>query len=112
MLKDRGLSWTLERQAQSWINDMDRSRQRPVMSGAPDPDDRPPDQPGRTLRLILELELEQELGETVHGTVGPTDRLPIGFRGWIGLMSAINEFCSEAGKVPPRHQPGAMDDVG
>jgi hypothetical protein len=75
------------------------------MSRAPDRGHRPPDQPGRTLRLILELELELELGETVHGTVGPTDRLPVGFRGWIGLMSAINEFCSEAGKVPPRHQP-------
>ena len=80
------------------------------MTGAPDRGHRPPDQPGRTLRLILELELE--LGETVHGTVGPTDRLSVGFRGWIGLMSAINEFCAEAGKVPPRHEPGPMDDVG
>jgi SAM-dependent methyltransferase len=48
-----------------------------------------------TLRLVLELDLEQ--GET-RGVVGPVCGPCTAFHGWIGLMSAISEFCS--GGVP------------
>ncbi len=77
------------------------------MSWAPRRGDESPDLPGRTLHLILDL----DLGETAHGTVGPVDGSRVGFHGWIGLMSAINDLCSEAGQAPPHVEHGAVDDL-
>ena len=75
------------------------------MRWAPPDGDRPPDLPGRTLRLILDL----DLGETARGTVGPTDGPRVSFHGWIGLMSAIHEFSSETGQAPLHPQRPADD---
>ena len=76
------------------------------MRWAPRDGDRPPDLPGRTLRLILDL----DLGETARGTVGPADGPRVSFHGWIGLMSAMHEFSSEAGQAP-LHTQGPADDL-
>jgi hypothetical protein len=51
----------------------------------------------RTMRLVLVLDLDAD-GETVRGTIGPADgSRPTGFHGWIGLMSAITDLCSQTG---------------
>jgi hypothetical protein len=64
------------------------------MSCTPPLGDGPADRPGRTLRLILEL----EPGDAARGTIGPVDGSRVGFHGWIGLMSAIQNLCSDAGQ--------------
>ncbi len=49
----------------------------------------------RTIRLVLDLDAD---GETVRGTIGPAGGpRPIGFHGWIGLMSAITDLCPRTG---------------
>ena len=76
------------------------------MRWAPQDENRPPDLPGRTLRLILNL----DLGETARGTVGPPDGPRVSFHGWIGLMSAIHQFSTEAGQAP-LHPQRPPDDL-
>jgi hypothetical protein len=63
----------------------------------PGPHDGEPPASGPVLRLVLELTVGD--GEAASGTVRlAAGSPPIGFHGWIGLMSAISDLC--AGTVP------------